>query len=653
MIDYVSSTINSGLKDRVAWIFSYPVNPVFILCILILSPILAATIIIPDDYPTIQDGIEATSDGDTVLVNPGIYNENINFSGHNISVISLYLESGNPIYQQTTIIDAEGFGTVVKFESGEDSTATLAGLTIISGAGSQDPEDLEGGGITIINADPQIMSNIISQNNALEGGGIRLSNSGSIISDCRIIDNTSQSGGGIYAENSEFRISGCIVEGNTATGVSDDVGGDGGGIYIYNSTFDILQTIVYGNLIESGIPDNWQTMGAGGGIYITDSDGLLEDVEIHSNVSDLGAGLVVGSCPWITLRRTLISDNLAITQSPGIRTYGGSWLAIVNSTITNNQVLGDAEEIGRSIFSDEAALLISNSIIWSDTPGNDIYNGAYYGGIVSISHTDIEGGLQDVQNILPDLLNYGEGIMDVNPLFENPESGDYHLSEDSPCIDAGNPDLDDDGITWVEDEDDQDPDGSQLDLGAFYHHQDENTIDGYVTIENVDLENGSLEIWMDIFEGFGHFSFQISGVNLVDVENADLGTECGYMVSFNSSGLVVIFGLLTWCSQGTYQIGTFIFDEINEPEICISDFSISSSETWEPLYLDLEDCFPTGYCTPHGDLNDDASLDILDVILTVNCVLENDECLCADFDDDGSVDIIDVVLMVGEIMEEG
>lgn len=46
---------------------------------------------IPADYPTIQQGINVAFNGDTVLVEPGTYNENINFGGKNITVASEFL----------------------------------------------------------------------------------------------------------------------------------------------------------------------------------------------------------------------------------------------------------------------------------------------------------------------------------------------------------------------------------------------------------------------------------------------------------------------------------------------------------------------------------------------------------------------------------
>jgi polygalacturonase len=60
----------------------------------------ATTIHVPADQPTIQSGINAASNGDTVLVAPGTYKENINFSGKAITLKS----SGGA---RVTIIDGE------------------------------------------------------------------------------------------------------------------------------------------------------------------------------------------------------------------------------------------------------------------------------------------------------------------------------------------------------------------------------------------------------------------------------------------------------------------------------------------------------------------------------------------------------------------
>ena len=49
--------------------------------------------------------------------------------------------------------------------------------------------------------------------------------------------------------------------------------------------------------------------------------------------------------------------------------------------------------------------------------------------------------------------DFGTGNIDTDPSFKDPSNGDFHLNENSPCIDAGDPT-------------DTDPDGSTRDIGA-------------------------------------------------------------------------------------------------------------------------------------------------------------------------------------------
>ena len=151
------------------------------------------------DYTTIQEGINAAINGDTVLVYPGTYFENINYNGKNITVASFYLITQNSSYIHSTIIDGNQNGSVVTFESGEDSTAVLFGFTIQNGNGIYDLHNIRGGGIFSKNADPKISSCIIKNNNAEIGAGIHCRYSTITLENTTICHNHSfLVGGGIY-----------------------------------------------------------------------------------------------------------------------------------------------------------------------------------------------------------------------------------------------------------------------------------------------------------------------------------------------------------------------------------------------------------------------------------------------------------------------
>ena len=109
----------------------------------VISFSFGATINVPENAATIQAGIEAASAGDTVLVAPGTYYENLNYNGKNISVIS----EGGP---NLTIVDGSNNGPALQMVSGELRTALFQGFTVQNGnglAGLTNPQARFGGGI--------------------------------------------------------------------------------------------------------------------------------------------------------------------------------------------------------------------------------------------------------------------------------------------------------------------------------------------------------------------------------------------------------------------------------------------------------------------------------------------------------------------------
>ncbi|MGA2402414.1 MAG: right-handed parallel beta-helix repeat-containing protein, partial [Syntrophobacteraceae bacterium] len=117
----------------------------------------AATLNVPHDYPTIQAGIDAAQDGDTVLVAPGTYVECLSIqSKWTITVAS----SAGP---EATIIDADGKGAAFIIR---DCACTLQGFTMKNGLGP--------GADAIIISDswPKIRGNIFAAN--MLAGGTRI-----------------------------------------------------------------------------------------------------------------------------------------------------------------------------------------------------------------------------------------------------------------------------------------------------------------------------------------------------------------------------------------------------------------------------------------------------------------------------------------------
>lgn len=187
---------------------------IVIIFLVLLSPAALATVVTvkqdgSGDFTTIQAGINAASNGDTVLVWPGTYFENIDYLSKNISLASLYLTSGNLNYINTTIIDGADNGSCVYISDITGSNAILCGFKIQHGSGST---------------------------SLYTGGGIYVKTSTIAISHCIIQDNHCFSGGGIICFLSNIHMSGTVVKNNTAL-----IGA--GGIIIVNDCNFIFDTI--------------------------------------------------------------------------------------------------------------------------------------------------------------------------------------------------------------------------------------------------------------------------------------------------------------------------------------------------------------------------------------------------------------------------
>ena len=381
----------------------------------------SATIInVPDDYETIQEGIAASSDGDTVLVQPGFYQEHVGFNGHNIVLGSLFLTTEDTAYIAETRISGDSSGTVVSFSAGEDTSAVLTGFTIENGA------DQSGGGIYCGNSSsPTIMSNIIMDNHAIPytGGGIWCRASKPRIIGNIIRDNTAESGGGgISLLDSNPLIMDNVIFFNSG-------GTHGGGILCVQSNPVILNNNIYSNYAPHG-----------GGIGCTDSYPFITGNIINGNVADYAGGISFAGSDAI-LKNNVVFSNLAVTQGGGINCHES------NPLIENNIIYGnESETIAGGIYCAYfSSPLIINGIFRANIAQSYPEIFVDTSSSITITYSDIQGGWE------------GEGNIDVDPLLRDPENGDFHLKADScgdvynsPCIDAGHPDILDSmhGCSW-------------------------------------------------------------------------------------------------------------------------------------------------------------------------------------------------------------
>jgi hypothetical protein len=405
-----------------------------------LADYIGVIIVKPDgtgDFPTIQDAIDATVNGDTVELQSGTYtgdgNRDIDFKGKAITVRGA---TGNP---NDVIIDCQGDVNNphrgFEFVSGEDANSILESLTITNGYA---PEEAfggllfsAGGAIYCDWGGPIIRNCIISNNYAYKGGGIHIGwftyvKKSITVSNCIIRNNSASAGGGIYNDGySNPNISNCIISNNSALA--------GGGIHNWYHTRTNISNCIISNNLALG--------GSGGGIFSSNECSvIIKNSQISNNSASFSGG---GTYNFANGRQTLynciISDNSAGTDGGGFYNLHYSSLNIYNCTIANNSVI---TERGGGICNDSSNADITNSIIWGNN-GFQLYGSGY-----TVDYSNIQGGHDGIGNI------------NTDPCFIN----DYHISLISQCTNAGDPD-------YIPEPNETDIDGDprivyKLDMGA-------------------------------------------------------------------------------------------------------------------------------------------------------------------------------------------
>lgn len=269
---------------------------------------------------------------------------------------------------------------------------------------------------------------IISGNtNLYQGGGARADGGTVNFIDCTISDNTSmQRGGGVSCRDATF--TNCTISDNYAIH-------EGGGVSFRNGvTATFTDCTINGN---SGSNSGTPTLG-GGGIALYNSSG--------------------------TLSYCTVFDNFSPEYGGGIATLSGN-LSLDHCTIFANETYDSRS--GISIVSGGTAD-ITNSIISHNYSGYGIHNS----GTITVGYSDFYGNVAgDMTGNVPS----GFGVLDrvnlngdscdcyydifVDPMYADTAGRDLHLTEFSPCIDAGDPAFP------------YDPDGTITDMGRYYFNQ--------------------------------------------------------------------------------------------------------------------------------------------------------------------------------------
>ena len=343
---------------------------------------------VPQEYPAVQAAIDASVNGDTVLVSAGTYAERIDFLQKDITVESVDGPS-------STILDGGGIGVVVAMTTDPGESPVLRGFTVRNGG---------------------------------DDGGIDTSGGPALIEDNTVTGNFFCDGGAVEAAFSSATIQENLIWGNAQQGCSGGVGG--GGISLRGAgTVSVLDNVIAYNSHGSG--------GGGVGLFAAGAPTIG-----GNDIANNSGGSEGGGISMVNTSNALIVNNM-IFGNQAAEGGGIHWLVPFGQPgprIVNNTIAANSATAGLAIFADgyDAMTRVENNVLAG--PGasavlhcgdlndpnppvvtfNDVFNGGSgpgYGGIC----TDQTG-----QN----------GNISADPLFEDPAgasiSGTGRLRSMSP-----------------------------------------------------------------------------------------------------------------------------------------------------------------------------------------------------------------------------
>jgi hypothetical protein len=302
---------------------------------------------VPYDYPTIQEAIDLSCDGTTIIVAEGTYYENIIIEGKSLTIIST--DPNDPNVVAATVIDGNQEGSVVQLSDCED--IIFSGFTIVNG------ESVYGGGIYCSFSNPVVTNCTFSGNVASFGGGMYEGYSNFTITNCTFSGNSAYlRGGGMYnAYHSSSTVTNCTFNGNSARS-------DGGGMYniyssptVTNCTFSENSGDGMSNEYGNPVVTNCEFSGNssyGGGMHNYESSPTLTNCTFNAN-SRLGmfneySNPIVTNCEFSgNSRGGMINEysNPIVTNcefSGNSEGYGGMYNEYSNPIVTNCKFSGNS-----------------------------------------------------------------------------------------------------------------------------------------------------------------------------------------------------------------------------------------------------------------------------------------------------------------------
>lgn len=369
---------------------------------------------VPTDHALIQQAIDDSFTGDTIIVSRGVYTENLNMNGKAVTLSSEFIFTKDTADISNTIIDGNKLKTVIICSNYETNTTVISGLTIRNGNAQGSYPDYFGGGIRCFQSSPTLQYLIVENNHSDYGGGgicILQSTVAMLISNVKVINNTcGNDGGGIRVSSSYPTIQNCIISKNSSY--------YGGGIAVnyFNNpgSTNIINCTITNNTVTSTSDNDFY---GGAGIKCSGSKVSIENSIIAFNNGDYGVSYYTEG---LTDPYPLISYCMFWQNSAG-NFHGCNPL---NGPYITKNINQDSVDAYFDVFADPQFTDVSHNVfnVSAESPASD----AGYNSFVTTSYdVNYSARIQNNRNLSQAYVNIGacettSGVKPVLAAFKNP-----------------------------------------------------------------------------------------------------------------------------------------------------------------------------------------------------------------------------------------